>query len=220
MNPQSSHDHDPHDHPHAEIGQAGRPGYYDIMETAVRELLVETAAVRRRRDPPPDRGAGFAHAGTRRQGRGARLGRSRVQGAAARRRARGLRGAGHQLLRRHRAHRPGEHRPGPQPDRLHALLLLPAAGAGAAAGLVQAEAVPRPRGGRSRGRCWPSSAPSSPTRSRSASAIPRRWCATSSCRSGRTAPRTTREEQLAALVTRDTMIGVVAGHHPDREHRQ
>jgi nitrile hydratase alpha subunit len=36
--------HDPdhgHDHPHAEIGGAGRPGYYDIMETAVRELLIE-----------------------------------------------------------------------------------------------------------------------------------------------------------------------------------
>ena len=30
-----------HDHPHEEIGQSGRPGYYDIMETAVRELLVE-----------------------------------------------------------------------------------------------------------------------------------------------------------------------------------
>ena len=36
------HDHDHgHDHPHAEIGQSGRPGYYEIMETAVRELLVE-----------------------------------------------------------------------------------------------------------------------------------------------------------------------------------
>src|SRR5687767_3628879 len=33
------HDHE-HDHPHAEIGQSG-PGYYDIMETAVRELLIE-----------------------------------------------------------------------------------------------------------------------------------------------------------------------------------
>jgi nitrile hydratase alpha subunit len=33
------HDHD-HAHPHAEIAE-GRPGYYDIMETAVRELLVE-----------------------------------------------------------------------------------------------------------------------------------------------------------------------------------
>jgi nitrile hydratase len=30
-----------HDHDHAEIGQTGRPGYYEIMETAVRELLIE-----------------------------------------------------------------------------------------------------------------------------------------------------------------------------------
>ncbi len=37
MGPQ---EHD-HDHPHAEIGQSGPSGYYDIMETAVRELLVE-----------------------------------------------------------------------------------------------------------------------------------------------------------------------------------
>src|SRR4030095_13107729 len=29
------------DHPHAQISQGGRPGYYDVMETAVRELLVE-----------------------------------------------------------------------------------------------------------------------------------------------------------------------------------
>jgi nitrile hydratase len=34
------HDHD-HDHPHAEIGQSERPGFYDIMETAVRELLID-----------------------------------------------------------------------------------------------------------------------------------------------------------------------------------
>jgi nitrile hydratase len=34
------HDHD-HDHPHAEISQTERPGFYDIMETAVRELLIE-----------------------------------------------------------------------------------------------------------------------------------------------------------------------------------
>ena len=33
-------DHD-HDHPHAEVGQSGRPGYYDIMETAMRELLID-----------------------------------------------------------------------------------------------------------------------------------------------------------------------------------
>jgi nitrile hydratase alpha subunit len=30
-----------HDHPHAEISQTGRPSYYEIMETAVRELLIE-----------------------------------------------------------------------------------------------------------------------------------------------------------------------------------
>jgi nitrile hydratase len=36
----SLHDHD-HDHPHAEIAEPGRPGYYDVMETAVRELLID-----------------------------------------------------------------------------------------------------------------------------------------------------------------------------------
>jgi len=42
-----THDHDGHghdhghDHPHAEVGAAGRPGYYDMLETAVRELLIE-----------------------------------------------------------------------------------------------------------------------------------------------------------------------------------
>src|SRR5277367_618384 len=34
----SQHD---HDHPHAEISHSERPGYYDVMETAVRELLIE-----------------------------------------------------------------------------------------------------------------------------------------------------------------------------------
>jgi hypothetical protein len=38
----SDHDHDhDHQHPHAEIIHAERPGYYDIMEAAVRELLIE-----------------------------------------------------------------------------------------------------------------------------------------------------------------------------------
>src|SRR6201995_5720350 len=37
---QHGHDHD-HGHPHAEISQSERPGFYDIMETAVRELLIE-----------------------------------------------------------------------------------------------------------------------------------------------------------------------------------
>jgi nitrile hydratase alpha subunit len=36
----SQHDHEP-DHLHAEIAHSERPGYYDIMETAVRELLIE-----------------------------------------------------------------------------------------------------------------------------------------------------------------------------------
>lgn len=36
----SPHEHE-HDHPHAEISDPGHPGYYDIMETAVRELLIE-----------------------------------------------------------------------------------------------------------------------------------------------------------------------------------
>jgi len=37
-----SHDHDhTHHHPHAEIIEVAKPGYYEIMETAVRELLFE-----------------------------------------------------------------------------------------------------------------------------------------------------------------------------------
>ena len=35
----ADHHHDHHDH--AEIDASGRPGYYDMLETAVRELLVE-----------------------------------------------------------------------------------------------------------------------------------------------------------------------------------
>jgi nitrile hydratase len=42
MSGQQQHDHGhDHDHPHAEVGAAGRPGYYDMLETAVRELLIE-----------------------------------------------------------------------------------------------------------------------------------------------------------------------------------
>lgn len=37
---QHEHDHD-HGQPHAEIAQTECPGHYDIMETAVRELLIE-----------------------------------------------------------------------------------------------------------------------------------------------------------------------------------
>ncbi len=37
---QADHAHD-EAHAHSEIAQSGRPGYYDMMETAVRELLIE-----------------------------------------------------------------------------------------------------------------------------------------------------------------------------------
>ncbi len=56
-----------------------------------------------------------------------------------------LRGTRHQLLRRHRADRGGEHRPGAQPDRLYAVLLLSATGPRAATRLVQTETLPGPR---------------------------------------------------------------------------
>lgn len=32
---------DLHAHPHTEVGNSGVPGYYDIMETAIQELLIE-----------------------------------------------------------------------------------------------------------------------------------------------------------------------------------
>jgi nitrile hydratase len=41
---QHDHDHD-HGHPPAEISRSGRPGYYEVMETAVRELLVEKGLI-------------------------------------------------------------------------------------------------------------------------------------------------------------------------------
>ena len=40
--PSDRHDHDHgHSQPHTAIGQSAPPGYYEIMETAVRELLIE-----------------------------------------------------------------------------------------------------------------------------------------------------------------------------------
>ncbi len=36
----NQHDHE-HSHLHAEIGNSDRPGYFEVMETAVRELLIE-----------------------------------------------------------------------------------------------------------------------------------------------------------------------------------
>lgn len=44
--PGERHDHDHGQaHPHAEIGQSTPPGYYEIMETAVRELLIERKVI-------------------------------------------------------------------------------------------------------------------------------------------------------------------------------
>jgi nitrile hydratase len=40
-----THDHS-HEHGHAEIEQSGPPGYYEVMETAVRELLIEKGLLR------------------------------------------------------------------------------------------------------------------------------------------------------------------------------
>jgi hypothetical protein len=114
---QSDHDHSP------PAGEA--PGYYEIMETAVRELLVERGMI----DPgeirrqievldsrTPALGAKVV----------ARMGRSELPGAASGQRALGLRGARHQLLRRHAADRPREHPDGAQFHRLHAVFVLPA----------------------------------------------------------------------------------------------
>src|SRR3954464_534775 len=42
---QQSQAHDHEHHPHAEISQSERPGYYEVMETAVRELLAEKGLI-------------------------------------------------------------------------------------------------------------------------------------------------------------------------------
>ena len=38
---EGDHDHGDHTHPHEEVGRQDKPGYYDMLETAVRELLIE-----------------------------------------------------------------------------------------------------------------------------------------------------------------------------------
>jgi nitrile hydratase alpha subunit len=40
----AEHDHD-HGDPHAEISEPDRPGYYDVLETAIRELLVDKGLI-------------------------------------------------------------------------------------------------------------------------------------------------------------------------------
>ena len=148
---QRDHDHD-HDHPHAEISHSERPGYYDMMETAVRELLIEkrlfgAEEIRRQIEVldsrTPALGAKVvARAWVDPEFRARLLANGRSR----------LRGTGDHLLRRHAAHRSRKYRHGAQSHRLHPVLLLPAAGLGAAARLVQAEGLSLARGFRAPGR--------------------------------------------------------------------
>ena len=148
----------------------------------------------------------------RRARRRARLGRSRLQAAAA------------------RPTRPppspnsdissgqGEHMivventpEGPQPDRLHAVLLLSVAGAGTAAGLVQVRALSLARGDRSARHAAASSA-----LELAEDVEVRVWDSTAELRylvlpERPAGTEALTEDELAALVTRDAMVGVAQG---------
>ena len=104
--------------------------------------------------------------------------------------------------------RGGEHAAGPQRGRLHALLVLPVAGARPAAALVQVARVPRRGWSPSRERRCARWASTCPTTSASASGTARPRLATWCCPSARRAPTASSAEELAQLVTRDSMIGV------------
>ena len=80
---------------------------------------------------------------------------------------------------------------------------------GLAARLVQAEALSGAGGRSSRGGAGGVRHDHPRRRRDPGQRFDRRWCATWSCRGGRQAPEALTEEQLAALVTRDAMIGVV-----------
>ena len=85
----------PHDHEHTPVQEAGdlMPSYYEIMETAVRELLVEKRLISAGEIRTHARGHGFSHARTRRETCRTSLGGPRVSRAVARQWAGGLRGA-------------------------------------------------------------------------------------------------------------------------------
>ena len=120
--------------------------------------------------------------------------------------------------RRGRAHgRRREHAGRAQRDRLHALLLLPLARARAAAHLVQERGLSRARRRRAAAGARASSGSSWIPTSTCASGTRAPRCATSCCPSGPRARTALSEEQLAALVTRDAMIGVRASRRR-REH--
>ena len=144
-----------------------------------------------------------------------------LPGAAARRRHRGDRRA--RVLRpRGRPHgRRREHARGAQRGRVHAVLVLPVAGAWAAAELVQEPAVPLPHGPRAAGCSWPRWGARSPSdceiRVWDSSAevrylvLPMRPAATDGLSQG----------ELAELVTRDAMIGVARlVTEPERTRRR
>ena len=146
----------------------------------------------------------------RRAGGGQGLDRPRVQAAAARGRHRGLRRARHRRPAGRGHGRRGEHRHGPQRHRLHAVLVLPVAGSRPAAELVQVARLPLPDGPRAPARC---------SREDFGYDVPdsveiRVWDSSSEMRywvlpqRPEPAPTGMSEKELAALVTRDSMIGV------------
>ena len=100
--------------------------------------IMTTAAIDRLAEIYETRGRTAA----RRRGRREGVDRPRVQGAAAGQRHRGVRRAGHRRAAGRGHGRRREHRHRAQRDHLHAVLLLPVAGARAAAELVQGPRVP------------------------------------------------------------------------------
>ena len=110
-----------------------------------------------------------------------------------------------------RAHgRRREHSEAAQPGRLHVMLLLPVAGARAAAGLVQVGAVPfasRNRSARCSARVWNGAGRRS--RDTGVGQHGRDPLSRAAGTAGRYREMT--EEELAALVTRDSMVGVASG---------
>ena len=109
---------------------------------------------------------------------------------------------------------------GPQRRGLHAVLVLPVAGARPAAELVQGPGLPLAGGRASRARCCPRWASTSPTTSRSWCGTPAARCASSCCPQRPAGTEVLSEEQLAALVTRDAMVGVAVVRRHDRLGRR
>ena len=169
-------------------GRDDSRGYYRRMQAAVEELLILKGVVTRSGRRPPGRGDGEPQPGARRAAGRARLGRSGLQGARARRRC----GSRRRARARGRAaapHRGREHARRAQRHRVHALLLLSADAARRPAGVVQEPRVPLAGGARSARGARRVRDARSRGRARSASTTPPRTCATSCCRCGPPGPR-------------------------------